>query len=648
MAFIPLTDEEKRMLQNEGMEEESSPETAGGGFGGINVSSIPGVRSARERMADVRSETIDAEADLQPEPMADLGVLARSGGVDLSPYEDEPFRGEERLNPAAPGSGMFVELSPKEKALVDGERRFSDSTRFLAGMYRDAQSYDPETYSRNVQASLATRIPVGMMVQDPEVRDEAWRQKMTLDQLDTLEKVGPKLRSWLQIPGRMAAVWDDLPALMALESLVEQEKYQAETSALVRGYRGNSALVERSQIGSKMMAGTATQQDLERLAVLEEEMARNQVEGEGLWATLTSGLGGQIAQRQEQARQALWGGSLGMLFAGTAASMALPLAGIPLLGAAAFGGAAGGMAAGAAAGATKAGFELESGTAFLEFRNITDENGNRIPEGAARIAALVYGAGASLVETAQFATLARFLPQGAKLFSKQALTQLLKTPTFRDALVSGAAEYGKTLTFEALTEGVQRGMEIAVGEGLKAYGNLTGGEFDHTTIKEAIAAVADETVSAFGSFALGLLPGGFTTFALDMKAANQARRNQNFFKALGEIASESKTLKRLPEGMGEYATELTKNGPVAEIGIDAKGFSETLMQIGADPEEVAGNLGIDADDLKEAAATGGDVWLPTGVYMEKIAGTELNQVLLQDLRLGEGKMTGREIGRAHV
>ena len=63
--------------------------------------------------------------------------------------------------------------------------------------------------------------------------------------------------------------------------------------------------------------------------------------------------------------------------------------------------------------------------------------------------------------------------------------------------MSGAAEYGKTLTFEALTEGVQRGMEIAVGEGLKAYGNLTGGEFDHTTIKEAIAAVADETVSAF-------------------------------------------------------------------------------------------------------------------------------------------------------
>ena len=350
VTFIPLTDEEKRILQNGGAGETEPPEeSAGGLFGGINVSSIPEVASTRDRLTDLRTEAVDAEADLSPAPAADLDSLARSGGIDLSPYEDEPFRGEERLNPAAPGSGMFVELSPKEKALVDGERRFSDSTRFLAGMFKDAQSYDPEMYSRNVQASLATRIPVGMMVQDPEVRDEAWRQKMTLDQLDTLEKVGPKLRSWLQIPGRMAAVWDDLPALMALESLVEQETYQAETSPFVRGYRGNSALVERSQIGSKMLAGTATQKDLDRLAVLEEEMARNQVEGVGLWATLISGLGGQIAQRQEQARQALWGGSLGIL-AGSAATLLFPPAAIPLLGAAAFGG-----AAGAAAGATKQG-----------------------------------------------------------------------------------------------------------------------------------------------------------------------------------------------------------------------------------------------------------------------------------------------------
>ena len=64
------------------------------------------------------------------------------------------------------------------------------------------------------------------------------------------------------------------------------------------------------------------------------------------------------------------------------------------------------------------------------------------------------------------------------------------------------------------------------------------------------------------------------------------------------------------------------------------------MQIGADPEEVAGTLGIAPEDLRKAA-TGGDVWPPTGVYMEKIAGTELNQRFFRTSVLA-GAMTARE------
>ena len=37
-------------------------------------------------------------------------------------------------------------------------------------------------------------------------------------------------------------------------------------------------------------------------------------------------------------------------------------------------------------------------------------------------------------------------------------------------------------------------------------------------------------------------------------------------------------------------------------------------------------LGIDPEDLREATATGGDVWLPTGVYIEKIAGTVVSSM----------------------
>lgn len=670
MAFIPLTDEEKRILQNGGAGETEPPdESAGGVFGGINVSSVPQVASARNRLADLRTEAVDAEADLSPAPAADLDSLARSIGIDLSPYEDEPFRGEERLNPAAPGSGMFVELSPKEKALVDGERRFSDSTRFLAGMYKDAQSYDPETYSRNVQASLATRIPVGMMVQDPEVRDEAWRQKMTLDQMDTLEKVGPKLRSWLQIPGRMAAVWDDLPALMALESLVEQETHDRETTLPGRGFRNATAMTESGRIWTTVLfTGKMTDEQRSRLAVLDAEMAKNANKGDGSWDKMLYGAGTMAGQRLPQfsrgAYRGLQYGALAALAAGVLGNMgpqaAFPeeIVTIP--------GAFGLMArTGFGLGVMEEGFSVEAGLALQEYLGIQDEDGNPLPEEYARIGAFLYGAGASFLETLQMGRIIKAFPGGAAFLSKQAVAEMLKTKTVQTALKDAIKGYGKDLTFEVATEGAQRLWQIIVGEQLRdsayaervaqsirsgvPWSDLPVGEqvqniakYSSMPLADIVSDVGVEMWEALHSFALGMMPGQGFSFYADASAAREARKNVDFFKAIGDATAGSKTWKRLSEALGEYATELTKNGPVAEIGIDAKEFSETLMQIGADPEEVAGTLGIAPEDLREAAATGGDVWLPTGVYMEKIAGTELNQALLPDLRLGEGSMTARE------
>jgi hypothetical protein len=670
MAFIPLTDEEKRILQNGGAGETEPPEeSAGGLFGGKNVSSIPQVASARDRLTDLRTEAVDAEADLSPAPAADLDSLARSGGIDLSPYEDEPFRGEERLNPAAPGSGMFVELSPKEKALVDGERRFSDSTRFLAGMFKDAQSYDPETYSRNVKASIATRIPVGMMVQDPEVRDEAWRQKMTLDQLDTLEKVGPKLRSWLQIPGRMAAVWDDLPALMALESLVEQETHDRETTLPGRGFWNATAMSESGRIWTTVLfTGKMTDEQRSRLAVLDAEMAKNANKGDGSWDKMLYGAGTMAGQRLPQfsrgAYRGLQYGALAALAAGVLGNMgpqaAFPeeIVTIP--------GAFGLMArTGFGLGVMEEGFSVEAGLALQEYLGIKDEDGNPLPEEYARIGAFLYGAGASFLESLQMGRIIKAFPGGAAFLSKQAVAEMLKTKTVQTALKDAIKGYGKDLTFEVATEGAQRLWQIIVGEQLKdsayaervaqsirsgvPWSDLPVGEqvqniakYSSMPLADIVSDVGVEMWEALHTFALGMMPGQGLSFYADARAAREARKNVDFFKAIGDATAGSKTLKRLPEALGEYATELTKNGPVAEIGIDAKGFSETLMQIGADPEEVAGTLGIAPEDLREAAATGGDVWLPTGVYMEKIAGTELNQALLPDLRLGEGAMTARE------
>ena len=89
--------------------------------------------------------------------------------------------------------------------------------------------------------------------------------------------------------------------------------------------------------------------------------------------------------------------------------------------------------------------------------------------------------------------------------------------------------------------------------------------------------------------------------------------------------------------------ELTKNGPIEEIGINARVFSETLEQAGEDPAAVAKELGISEEALTEARALDGDVWVPTGTYAEKIAATELHGKIAQDIRLGAPKkLTARE------
>ena len=48
--LFPLTDEEKRILSGEEQEEKSPDVGTGGLFGGINISSIPEVAEARERI----------------------------------------------------------------------------------------------------------------------------------------------------------------------------------------------------------------------------------------------------------------------------------------------------------------------------------------------------------------------------------------------------------------------------------------------------------------------------------------------------------------------------------------------------------------------------------------------------------------------
>ncbi len=673
MAFVPLTDEEKRILSGEVEEpEEKSPDTGTGGlFGGINVSSIPEVAEAREQ---IDRESVREPFDTPENPFAiDQSPLSPRASAykmleDL-PEPAESFQGSERLNMDSLGGGRIVELSPQEKAIAKDSQGYSPSTLFLGKRFREAYSFgDPEAYAEDVKRSMATGIPMHM-IDDAETRQAADMRRNWQMNLDGLTKLPPALKNWLSIPGRMEIARDDISTLAQLAEILKVEDYRKNTARVVRGYRAGEAGSEIARIRWGEIVGTATEEDLARLPGLEEQAALNDLSEEKWADRVVGGAGYMAGQRLRQAGGALRGAlKYGLGAAGTAAILgqAGPQALLPeevvtvpaafLLG----------SKVGGSLGALKEGLILEAGSALDDYLKITDENGEPLPRDLAKMGALLYGVGAAGLEMLQFNQLTKFVPNIGAMMTKQGVATLLKTPTIRNALMSFAKEYAGDLTFESLTEGVQQLWQLGVGEMMKNKENyrrlteamsparevLEGGigaqaaefsKFRETTWEEIASSVGNEITSAATTFALALVPGSGTSLINNISAANRAKAIQQKFASLGDVLSSSKLAKRFGPAVSEVIGELTKNGPIEEIGINARVFSDTLEQAGEDPAAVAKELGISEEALTEARALDGDVWVPTGTYAEKIAATELHGKIAQDIRLGgPEELTARE------
>jgi hypothetical protein len=52
--------------------------------------------------------------------------------------------------------------------------------------------------------------------------------------------------------------------------------------------------------------------------------------------------------------------------------------------------------------------------------------------------------------------------------------------------------------------------------------------------------------------------------------------------------------------------------------------------------------GVNADDLRTALATGGDLQIPTATYAAKMAGSDHDAFLMENMRFDPDEMTARE------
>lgn len=109
--------------------------------------------------------------------------------------------------------------------------------------------------------------------------------------------------------------------------------------------------------------------------------------------------------------------------------------------------------------------------------------------------------------------------------------------------------------------------------------------------------------------------------------AQQAEQSAQVLTELNTLAQANKVLQRSPETFQEFVAKAAEDGPLQSVYIDG----QTLMQSGL-AEQVAAVSPAVAEQVQQAAQTGGAVAIPVAEYATHIAPTELAQQLQPHLR----------------
>lgn len=118
----------------------------------------------------------------------------------------------------------------------------------------------------------------------------------------------------------------------------------------------------------------------------------------------------------------------------------------------------------------------------------------------------------------------------------------------------------------------------------------------------------------------------------DAAQADKAMQDAAQLGALSQIASASKLRERDPEAFRQFVENVTEDGNLKSVYVDAAKLGEVLNQSGIKPEDFAAQLPNVARQMHEAVQTEGMVEIPVADYATKIAGGPLDSVLLPELR----------------
>ncbi|MGY4333191.1 hypothetical protein ACVWWG_007608 [Bradyrhizobium sp. LB7.2] len=221
---------------------------------------------------------------------------------------------------------------------------------------------------------------------------------------------------------------------------------------------------------------------------------------------------------------------------------------------------------------------------------------------------------------------------------------------------------------EAIKRGDARGLVVGIMDGLsggvagKALVQSHVGNMVLQAITQAAMGAAGEAggqVAAGQPISLGdILMEGFAEFAgapvevagmgggrlmESARKVKEAGDRRALFEALSGQAQSSILRGRMPDKFRQFVEAATANGPVENVYVPANQFVEYFQGIGVDPHALVDELdGVSRDDLDAAIAGGGDLQIPTATYAAKIAGSQHDAFLMDNMRFDPDQFTAVE------
>lgn len=489
-------------------------------------------------------------------------------------------------------------------ALV-GQLNLPDQTSPLGGTYRQVADLDPVTTAQKID--LAKRINEPEMFVNKNFDDlKKVAQAPSDGYWANFEKNFPESSKFLKDSKNMAIVKDDLDNLSKTERIAQDQSftvdvYDALQSGLAGMYENAATLPALAHsallLPQNLIAQAAGRPDLETapFEVLLNNPITKHYAGqkkayapEGLSTSVTTqfkdgdyvgGAKNLILQVATNAPQQLMNIALGLSGAGLGVSML----------------ASGSMQA--------------SGT----LKESLDRGAS---PSSSTINAIAQGGFEAGIENMSFGTT-------GSIRAMKELGEVLTKQLGKEGAKKAIVEFGKQVLHSFGSEAIEEGV-TQVAQSSTAY--ATG------VNPNALDNIVQETADAM---LIGGASGGMMTSvgATYQKYTNQKKVNRlkEMYLDLGKNVGESKLRERMPEAQKELLNEITKDGPISHIYLNANEATTYFQSKGLDLTAVGKELGIE-NEVNEAIETGGDIKIPLATWADKLVGTEHYEGLAGEVR----------------